>query len=101
MVIDNLDIVGISIGPPETYTPLVVDANAELAFSIARELLQSTPGRHSKIIKRFRRIDHVQSHQRATLDFRGQFPRPFSPKDSFRLAISERPNHNRNNNASR
>lgn len=101
MVVDNLDIVGISVGPPETYAPLVVDANAELIFSIAGEFLQSVPGRHSKIIKRLRRIDHIQSHQRSTLDFRGQLPGPFSPKDSFRLTVAERPNHSLDNNASR
>jgi hypothetical protein len=40
MVIDDLDIVGVPFIPPETDTPLIVDADAPLPFSIPSQFLQ-------------------------------------------------------------
>jgi hypothetical protein len=40
MVIDDFDIVGVPFIPPETDTPLIVNADAPLSFSIPSQLLQ-------------------------------------------------------------
>jgi hypothetical protein len=50
MVVHNLDIVSVSIAPPETNSPLVVDTNAEFTFSTAGEFFQPVPGGGSKIV---------------------------------------------------
>jgi hypothetical protein len=39
VVIDNLDAVGISVSPFEAYSPLLVDADAELTFAVAGQSL--------------------------------------------------------------
>ena len=57
MVVDELDVVGIASGPPETETPLVVDANAVLPVSIVLELLEAIPRRNPEILKPHRRVD--------------------------------------------
>jgi hypothetical protein len=40
MVIDNLDIVCVPFIPPETDTPLIIDADAPLSFSVPSQFLQ-------------------------------------------------------------
>jgi hypothetical protein len=47
-----------AISPRETYSPLVVDPDAELAFPIAFEFLQPIRRWHPKIRKRRCRVKH-------------------------------------------
>jgi hypothetical protein len=49
MVIDDPDMVGASFVPGEAYSPLIVDADAELAGPISFQGLQAVSGRHAKI----------------------------------------------------
>ena len=44
MVIDDLDVVGITVFPTETDTPLVIDADTILALSVPNQLLESISG---------------------------------------------------------
>ena len=60
MIIDDLDIVGLAIVPPETNTPLVIDPNAVLAVSITRELFQAISRRDAQVIQSFRRINEQE-----------------------------------------
>jgi hypothetical protein len=45
VIVDNLDIVGIAVVPTKTEPPLVIDANAVLAFSVGSQRFQSVSGR--------------------------------------------------------
>jgi len=47
MIVDDLNVMSVSIRPPKANTPLIVNADAKLALSIPREFLQSIPGRYS------------------------------------------------------
>jgi len=49
MIIGYFNIVGISLMPPETYSPLIVNADAMLTFPIAGELFQPIPRRHPQV----------------------------------------------------
>jgi hypothetical protein len=51
MVIDDFDIVGVPFIPPETDTPLIVNADAPLSFSIPSQLLQPVGRRDTEEIK--------------------------------------------------
>jgi hypothetical protein len=56
MIVNDLDLVGIAILPPEADAPLLVHANTVLACAIAPELLQSIARRHAQVVKLLGRI---------------------------------------------
>jgi len=51
VVVNDLNVVRIVVTPPEAYSPLIIDADAELARAIPLELLKPIPAKHSKIFK--------------------------------------------------
>jgi hypothetical protein len=58
MVIDDLDLVGITAAPLETNPVLIVDAYAELPASIATQFLEPVTGWHTQISQVGRGIKH-------------------------------------------
>jgi hypothetical protein len=52
MIIDDLDVVGVTVFPPETDTPLVIDSDAILALSVSGQLLVPIPPGNPHIIQR-------------------------------------------------
>lgn len=51
MVIHNLNIISISVSPPETYPPLVIDTDAALTPAVALQQFQSISRWHTKVIQ--------------------------------------------------
>jgi hypothetical protein len=51
MVINDLNIKGISIFPGEAYSPLVVNADAVLSGTVASQRLESVAGRYPQILQ--------------------------------------------------
>ena len=51
MVVDDLDVMGVTCLPAEAYPPLIVDSNAVLATSITPESFQPIAGRRAKIVQ--------------------------------------------------
>ena len=101
MVVDDLDIASVSVRPPEAYSPPIVDADTELAFSVSRKLFESVARRYAEIIEGLCGVQHVQLYQRSPLDVRREFPGPFPLKHRLCVAVPKAPDHNRDNNASR
>jgi hypothetical protein len=62
MVVNDFDIVRLSILPSETDSPLVIDADAVLAGAVADQRFETIPQRDSQILKFLRRM---QVHQLA------------------------------------
>lgn len=52
MIVDDFNIVGITVTPNETNPPLVIDANGMLTFAIAVQRFQPVTGRGAKVRKR-------------------------------------------------
>jgi hypothetical protein len=50
VVIDDLHVFSVAIGPFETDAPLVVDSDAVLTFPVAGEFFEAVPGRHPKVV---------------------------------------------------
>lgn len=63
MVIDNFDAVGVVGLPAKADTPLIVDPDAVLAFSVSAKLLQSITWWNSQVIERFGSIDKQEFPQ--------------------------------------
>lgn len=51
MIVDDLDVIGIIVSPHETHTPLIVNANAMLSFSIMGQRFKSVSTWYSKGIE--------------------------------------------------
>jgi hypothetical protein len=79
--------------PNETNTPLIVDADAVLAGSIAFEALQPICRRDSKVVENDRPIEQTQLSQRDILDVRGQSPAPPTIPDTFGFPIRKASDH--------
>ena len=68
MVINNLDSIGSGFRPHKTDSPLVINANAVLPFSIILQCLKPIGWRYPEIIKRLRLIQHEQFSQHDLLN---------------------------------
>jgi hypothetical protein len=47
----HLDIRNVAVSPAETDSPLVVDADAEFAISVALQYFQAVPWGNTKVLK--------------------------------------------------
>jgi hypothetical protein len=71
MVINDFHVVGVAIPPLKANTPLVVDADAVLASTIARELLQAIRRWNPKVLNCDSPIQHPQFPQGYLLNILG------------------------------
>lgn len=60
MIVNDLDVVGVVLSPPETHAPLIVDPNAMPASPIAVQPLQSVAWRDAEIVEA---LGGVQRHE--------------------------------------
>lgn len=60
MIVHDLDIVGRSIYPSETDTPLITHTNAVLPFAISLEQFESITRRHSQCARITGSMDHLE-----------------------------------------
>jgi len=65
MVVTDLNVICIAILEAKTYAPLIIDRNRMLAFTIARQFMQSISRRRSKIFQDGGKIDILQLSRRA------------------------------------
>ena len=72
MVIDDLDIVGVPFVPPKTDTPLIVDADAPLTFSIPSQFLQPVGRWNTKEIKAGSAVNQGQFSKDGFLNVPGE-----------------------------
>jgi len=88
MVIHNLNVNGIGANPAETNTPLVVDPNALLPRSFARQGFQTIASNHAQIRQGDRRMNLVQlpfCHRCNSLEFAAEL----APEDLLGLSVPE------------
>src|SRR5271167_3330501 len=64
VIIRNLHVVGVSVAPHKTDTPLVVDAYAVLSRTVTFQLMKSVARRHFQIHQTFGRVQHQQLSSR-------------------------------------
>jgi len=68
VIIDDLDVKGVTVTPPETDPPLLVDPNAVLALSIALQSLELIRAWNRKVLQISCRVQLLQLHQRPLLN---------------------------------
>ena len=89
MIVNDHDVVGVCAFPPKTHSPLVVDPNAVLPLAIAAEFLEAIPGRHPKIIERFRRVDSNEFTEHDASEICREPPDGLASEQAFGIAIAE------------
>ena len=60
MIIRNLHLVGVSVAPHETDTPLVVDADTVLPRTVTFQRMEPATRRNSQIHQTFGRVQHQE-----------------------------------------
>jgi hypothetical protein len=93
MVIHNLDSPGITVGPLETYPPLIINPNTPVAGAISRQSLQMICGRRTQILERLRPVEHTQLTQRHLLNLSWQSAGPLTIEYLFGFFVFEIPDH--------
>lgn len=74
MVVDDFNLFGISSGPNEADAPLVIDADAVLTLTVAREGFEPVAGRKLQKIELHGGVEQLKSGQRPFLDVGRQPP---------------------------
>jgi hypothetical protein len=93
VIIDNLDIMSVSVAPLKADAPLIVNTDAPLAFTVAVQLFEPVRWRNSQIRERSRAVQHPELAQRNLLYVIRKLPRPFKIEDLFGFLALESPNH--------
>lgn len=93
MVVDYLGLFGSRFGPDETDTPLVVDTDAVLAFTVVGECFESVAWRRSQVEKGRRAIELDKLAARSSLKFRAPSRYVLSIPDPFGFFVPERTDH--------
>jgi hypothetical protein len=94
MVILDDNIVSTSIFPAKADAPLLVNSDAELAFSVTFECFESVRRRDAEIVDVNRLIEHRKLVQSPLLNLRRQFARQHQGPQSLCLFISKAFYHN-------
>jgi hypothetical protein len=74
VIIHNLNVVGVAVPPPKADTPPIVNPDAVLPGTVARQLLELVAGRDSQVIQRFGRVENEKFSQGRVLEISGPSP---------------------------
>jgi hypothetical protein len=96
MVIDDFHVVGVTVNPSKADAPLIVDADAVLAFSAALECFKTVGRRNSQILKREGIAEYAQFATGHRLNIGKQSPGRRSTPDLFRFLAGKVPDHEEN-----
>lgn len=86
----NDDLLGV---PNEADTPLLVDADAPLAFAFAAEFFSAQRRKRPQVLNAHHGVEQRQFLTGAFLNVAGQFPADFSPEDFGSLTVTEAFDH--------
>ena len=89
MVVDDFDLVRVSVFPDEADAPLVVDANAVLTFPFSAKRFEAISRRHSQVIQDLGCRKLRKLPKRRALNIRRQLARVLAVPDLLRLFTSE------------
>lgn len=88
MVIDDLDVMGVSIGPLEANPPLLIHPDGELARAISGQLLESIARRDFEVRQPRGCLYHVELPARHFANA-SEAPHIGTPKKGFSVPVPE------------
>jgi hypothetical protein len=92
VVIHNFNLIGVSLAPRKTYSPLVIDTDTVLALSVAFQSLQSVPRQCCESPEIRRSIEHVQFPESLALNGL-ETSDGFPAEQALSVSAPERPDH--------
>jgi hypothetical protein len=92
MIVDDFDFVGIRFSPFKANAPLVVDANAVLALSVAMKRFQSIAWRLPQIRQQTGGMNGPELTKGGAFN-RAEPLASLAPKNSFRFVIAKSSDH--------
>jgi len=95
MIVDHFYFERITVRPPETNSPLVVNADAPTSGPVAFKLFKAIGRRDAQIVSVDRVVQHPKLPQGDLLNLTWKTPGAHQFKDSFSLSAPERSNHGR------
>lgn len=93
MIIDYFDIVCVSLTPTETNSPLIIDSDAVLPFTISAQLFKTISRGYAQVPYLNRGINHEKLPEGNPLNIRREPSRIFAAKYTLCFLISETLNH--------
>jgi hypothetical protein len=93
VIADDLDPVGVSAAPRETYPPLIVDPDAVLTGAITAEPLETVPRWYPQILWVHRRIQHPELPKSDLLHLGAESFRRSTIEQPLGIAITEALDH--------
>lgn len=93
MIVNDLDLECITIVPPETDSPLIIDSNAVLAGPIAAELLQAVSWRDAKVRERFCRVERRELPEHGSKQVSGIATNGLASEERFGVPVGEAFDH--------
>ncbi len=93
VVVDDLDVESIGRAPDEADAPLIVDADAVLACTVALERFEPIAGRNAQVGEGIGRIENDEFPKRDALKAGRQTTRATTLKERFRVGVAEGANH--------
>ena len=93
VVVNDRDVMRVSVAPDKAHAPLVVDTDAVLAGSIAAQLLQAIARRDAEVVERFRRVDSDELPEHDPAQLSRVPPHRIAGEEAFGVAVAEAPDH--------
>lgn len=95
-MVNDLHLLGSSVGPHEADPPLVIDPDAVLSDPIAFQRFEPVSRWNPEIVQRYGGSDLTQLAQRRRVDPRIDRRHPFATPQSFGVPAAERSDHESN-----
>jgi hypothetical protein len=93
MIIGNFNLCGISIHPRKAYSPLVIDPDTVLAFTLTIQCFKPINGGNTQIIQRLGIVEHAQLAPGDLLDVPRQTPRYLAAPNPFSFSVPKSRDH--------
>ena len=89
VIIRDLDVFGMAVVPDETDSPLVIDPDAVLSFSVAFQDFQTVAGRRSEVFQLDCGMHMQKLSESDPLNIRRDSPRSFPVEDPLGFLVPE------------
>jgi hypothetical protein len=89
VVIDNLNISGLTRFPAKDDSPLVINSDTVLSLPVSGELFQAVSGGYSKVFNHIRTIEKIKFPLGQLLKLQRKPLDPFSLKNPFCVPVSK------------
>jgi hypothetical protein len=89
VIVNDLHPFRARILPPKTHSPLLVDSDAVLSFTVAFEFFEAVARWHPKVFDRFSRVEYQQFLERSPLRGIVILPRSRPLEDPLGFLVGE------------